>query len=380
MDEMSMIRRLLAEPPPLPHVVAEGRERVFGPHAHSAHTTHVPRAVRRTVLRSAFVVGLTGAAAAAALVVTTLVPGAGTSDRGGPPSTEGSGGNVLLAAAVSAESVPTSGAYWHVRSMSSTTLPQRFGRSDDRYSLEHLSVTEQWTTHSGQTWLGRREWVRPETQDDEGAWRRDGSPSRWCKGKTDTEPPEPICWRTEPGTAFLTRIGEETFVVTEERELTFEQLQRLPHDPDALRAWMVDAVEDDLDESASAEILDFNVSDALAQPAGGRPGAAGGSRGRLPCPRGHAQRQEHRPHAGRVRPHRCRHRDTSPADDGGIYIIGAGGSVRAEELTRTLVIDPDTSYVLASQVGTGASSDPFADTYFLEVGWTDDEPHEPSLP
>ena len=30
MDEMSMVRRLLAEPPPPPNVVAEGRERLFG--------------------------------------------------------------------------------------------------------------------------------------------------------------------------------------------------------------------------------------------------------------------------------------------------------------------------------------------------------------
>ena len=62
------------------------------------------------------------------LAVATLVPGAGTSPGGGGPVvTGGSARTVLLAAAVRAESAPTSGTYWHVRSMSRTTLPQRFG-------------------------------------------------------------------------------------------------------------------------------------------------------------------------------------------------------------------------------------------------------------
>jgi hypothetical protein len=84
MDEMSMIRRLLAEPPPLPHVVAEGRERLFGSPARGASTN---RATRRAAFRSAVGLGLTAAAAAAALAVAALVPGAGTSPGGGDSAT-----------------------------------------------------------------------------------------------------------------------------------------------------------------------------------------------------------------------------------------------------------------------------------------------------
>ena len=166
----------------------------------------------------------------------------------------------MLAAAVHAESAATSGTYWHVRSMSRTTLPQRFGRGGNRYTLEQVSVTEKWTTHDGRTWLGRREWVRPKTAQDEAAWRRDGAPSKWCTGKTDTEPPEPICLHTAPGTASVMRFGQDTFEVTEGHVLTFGQLQRLPQDPGALRAWLVGIARHDLDLSASAAVVDQNVA------------------------------------------------------------------------------------------------------------------------
>ena len=261
------------------------------------------------MLRGALVLALTGAAAATALFVASIVPRSDTAQSDRPRFTGGSARNVLLAAAVSAESVPTSGTYWHLRAQSRTTLSQKFGGGDNSYTLEHLSVTEEWTSNNGRTWLGRREWVRPETPDDEAAWRRDGSPSKWCEGTSDTEPPEPICLRTSPGTASLTRIGQDTFVVAEGRELTFDQLQRLPDDPNELRAWVVDAVRDDLDPSASAEIVDLNVADVLTKLLVDVPAPPAVRAGRLPCPRGHAQRQECRPHAGRTRPRGCRHRD-----------------------------------------------------------------------
>ena len=181
MDEISMARRLLAEPPPEPHVVAEGRARLLAAAAHGGRTTRIARptpTTGRVAFRRSVGLGLTGALVAAVLAVATLVPGVGTSPGGGgPPTADGSARFVLLAAAVRAESVPTSGAYWHVSSMSTTTWPREFGRGDNRYTVELRSVTEQWTKRNGQTWWGQREWVRPKTSEDEAAWRRDGSPS-----------------------------------------------------------------------------------------------------------------------------------------------------------------------------------------------------------
>ena len=385
MDEMSMVRRLLAEPPPAPHVVAEGRERLFGSADRGVRTAGSATGVSGTRTRrpAAFwsTLALTGAAATAALAVATLLPGAGTTpESGGPAGGDGSATNVLLAAAVRAESAPTSGAYWRVRSLSKTTLPRKFGQGDDSYTLQHLSVTEQWTTHSGRTWLGRREWARPKTPDDKAAWRRDGSPSKWCTGTTDTQQPEPICLHTAPGTASLTRVGKDTFVVAEGRELSFGRLQRLPQGPDALRAWVLDAVRDDLDMPVSADILDFNAADVLANllvdvpvPPGVRAAAY--------------RALAHMPNVTSIGPTRdglgragVGIQIGAAGDQIGIYGVGARGLVKTGRLTRTLIIDPETSHVLAREMSIAKSPDPFSATLITKVGWTNEKPHKPAMP
>ena len=251
MDEISMTRRLLAEPSPEPHVVTEGRERLLAAATHGGRTTRIARpapTTRRAAFPRLVGPGLVGALVAAVLAMAILVPDDGISPgTGGPPTADGSTRDVLLAAAVRAESVPTNGAYWHVRSTSTTSLRRELGSGDDPYTVELRSVTELWTKRNGQTWWGLREWGTPKSPEDVAAWRRDGSPSEWCMGKTDTEPPQSNCVHTAPGTASLTRVGEDTFVVVEGRDLTFAQLQRLPDEPEALRDWVVDAVDDDLD-------------------------------------------------------------------------------------------------------------------------------------
>jgi hypothetical protein len=373
MDEISMTRRLLAEPPPEPHVVAEGRERLFGSPARGTRT------IRRAAFRSAVGLSLTGAVAAAVLAVVTLVPGVGTSPENGDPAiTDVSARKVLLAAATRAEAAPTSGTYWHVRSMSTTTWSRELGRGDNRYTVEVHSVTELWTRRNGQTWWGKREWVTPKSPEDEAAWRRDGSPSKWCMGKTDTEPPRPNCLRAAPGTASLIRVGLDTFVVVEGRELTFAQLQRLPDDPEGLRDWVVDAVEDDLDPSASADILNDNVAEVLANllvdvpaPPGVR-AAAYRALADMPNVRSTGPTRDELGRAGVG--------ILIDAPDKAAILVPRGGPFEAGELIRKLIIDPDTSHVLAREANVGENSDPVSSTLILEVGWTDEEPHEPALP
>jgi hypothetical protein len=338
--------------------------------------------MRRPAFRRALALGLTGAAAAGALVVATLVSGVVGTSTGGwdPVVTDRSARIVLLAAAVRAESASTGGTFWHVRSMSRTTLPQRFGKGDNRYTLEELSVTEKWTNHDGRTWLGRREWVRPKTPQDEAAWRRDGAPSKWCTGKTDREPPEPICLYIAPGTASVTRFGEDTFEVTEQHKLTFGQLQRLPEDPDALRAWLVGIARHDLDPSAGAAVVDLNVENELSDLLVDFPVP--------PRVRAAAYRAlADMPNVTSIGPTRDELGRAgvgieigTPGDEVVIYFLGDGGSVKAGEFTRTLIIDPDTSRVLADETSIGNRSDPFSDTLILGVGWTSEKPHKPGLP
>ena len=394
MDEMSMVRGLLAEPPPPPHVVAQGRERLFGSPADGVPRT---RRLTRAAFRSALAVGLTGAVAAAVLVVAALVFGVGTSPGGGGPFvTDASARSVLLAAAVHAESAPTSGTYWHVRSMSRMTLPQTFGHGGNRYTLEQVSVTEQWTKRNGRAWSGRREWVRPKTPQDQAAWRRDGAPSKWCMGETDTEPPKHSCLHTAPGTASLTRVYFP-FEVAEGRELTFEQLQRLPQDPGALREWLVGTTRHDLDPSASSDIVDSNVTqiltDLLVYPPVPPRVRAAAYRALAEMPNVTSLGPTHDelgragigieiaegpgwiliPGDARPVTRGCRARQT-PAQ------MQRQCAATATKLTRTLIIDPDTAHVLADETSIGNRSNPSIDTLILGVGWTNEKPHKPTWP
>src|SRR5262249_26490325 len=50
----------------------------------------------------------------------------------------------------------------------------------------------------------------------------------------------------------------------------------------------------------------------------------------------------------------------------------------ARNITRTLIIDPGTSQVLADETTIGKS--PYSDTLILGAGWTNQKPHKPALP
>jgi hypothetical protein len=367
MDELSMVRRLVVESPPSPDVVVEGRERLVGSPA-------VARPLRRRRLRGTAAFAAT--VIAAALLVTILPPGAAISPgHQAPFDSYASARSVLLAAAVHAESAPASGTYWHVRSLSTTTLPQRFGRTGDGYALERLSLREEWTRRNGLAWSGTRVWVRPRTPDDKGAWRRDGMPRKWCQGQTDTEPPHPICLHTAPGAAALTR-NFFPFEVAEGHDLTFAQLQRLPDDPRALQGWLVAITRHDLDPSASPDVVESNVLQILANllayppvPPGVRAAAYRALAG-MPGVTS----------IGRVRDALGRRGIgiRVPEGRGRIFVPGAAGPVSAGTLTRILIIDPRTSYVLADE--TSADGRALTNTVILAVGWTNETPREPELP
>lgn len=135
-------------------------------------------------------VALVAAGAAAAVVFAT---GAPTND--GAPVT---GKEVLLMAAVSAERTPQdAGTYWHV------TL--RWDRPD-------IPPMESWTTRDGK---------------------------RWTKGEPGN-PPDAVV----PAPAWKT-------LRLKGAEVSFEDLQRLPTDPEALKAWIAERKGDEKDMAAS---------------------------------------------------------------------------------------------------------------------------------
>ncbi|WP_214327552.1 CU044_5270 family protein [Nonomuraea sediminis] len=154
--------------------------------------TRAGRAHRRV---SWFVPGaaLVAAGAAAAVVFTTGMP---TNDGAPVTGNRVTGKEVLLMAAVSAERTPEgSGTYWHVtRQWSKTDIPPM----------------ESWT-------------------------RRDGK--RWTKGEPGNPPDAVVpAWNT------LHLKGAT---------VTFEDLERLPTDPEGLKAWIAERKGNENDMSAS---------------------------------------------------------------------------------------------------------------------------------
>ncbi len=183
MNDLEMIRTLLAKPGPSRDVVDRGRrqlqEAMRGP------------VRRRRIGWLATGLGLTGAAAAAAVVVTSGAT-APTPTTNSPPAAQ-SGQQILLAAARTAERTPEgSGTYWYVK----TLLADGEGKSD-RW--------ETWTRRDGQTWF-----------------RGAKTHGRVVKQLRLSQP------------------GRFRLVVA---ELSFGQLQTLPTDPAALKAWIVKAIE-----------------------------------------------------------------------------------------------------------------------------------------
>jgi len=183
MDDLEMLRTLLAKPDPSRDAVDRGRHQL-------QETMRGPVRRNRTGWLATGL-GLTAAAAAAAVVVTSGTTAPTPTTNSPPAAANQSGWQILLAAARTAERTPAgSGAYWHVKTLISDS------RSDQ---------WETWTRRDGQTWFrGAKTQGRVVKQ------RRLSGPGRFRL------------------------VGAE---------LSFGQLQTLPTDPVALKKWIVNAIE-----------------------------------------------------------------------------------------------------------------------------------------
>ena len=196
MDEMDMLKDVLATPGPSSDTVRKGRDDL------EQLIRHQPRArTRRPGWRMA---GIGLAAAAAAVAVTAALmftsgtprtrPGApahSAAMRHHPATAKPSVQQILLTAAASAQRAPAeSGTYWYVRVRAAT------GNGNKLY------LAESWTKRNGETWI-----------------RNLGTGSK------------PIKLPRSPATLGPFFLGG--------RELKFRQLQHLPADPAALTKWIV---------------------------------------------------------------------------------------------------------------------------------------------
>jgi hypothetical protein len=192
-DDLRALGVLLAKPGPSSQTVERGRHQLQQAILRPASRRRAMTGPSRT-RRLAAGVGLTAAAAAAAIAA--LVPG-------GPLNTAPvrlSARQVLLAAATAAAAQPSSGAYWHVKEVYDFDQPP-FG---------HPRGTWKWTRYTQETWTNR----------DGAFWVPDSA----------------------AGTGVVPLGGPGGFSVASS-DLTFNQLQRLPESPAALKAWITHSFE-----------------------------------------------------------------------------------------------------------------------------------------
>ncbi|MCO5971520.1 CU044_5270 family protein [Actinoallomurus soli] len=189
-EELTMLATALAAPEPSEEAADRSRHRL-------QNTMRGGPVRRRRTGRLAGGLGLTAATAATAILVSTTGT-THTAHPNSPPSTAErslSARQILLAAATTAEKAPaTSGAYWYVKQ------EERDGANAEP------TVAERWTRHDGEI------------------WRRDLK----TEGEIFHEgvlPGRPKARPFDLGTDFV----------------SFQQIQRLPTDPDRLKAWLADS-------------------------------------------------------------------------------------------------------------------------------------------
>ncbi|MBO3752010.1 hypothetical protein J5X84_38585 [Streptosporangiaceae bacterium NEAU-GS5] len=198
---------------------------------------------------------------------------------GVPRGSAGPGRTILLAAATSAMSGEgAQGAYWHLREQTGS------------------KITELWAARDGRTWRGAG-----------------------AHAEVTTEPPFSIAGRA----------------------LTYQQIQRLPTDPAALRAW----VNSMLPAGAGEDVL----ADALS-----------GLLWRKPSPPG-VRASAYRLLADLPNVHYLGKRTDGRGRAGDAFSYALGG------VQRTLIVDPASSRVLSSSDGSAAA-------VILEAGFTDEGP------
>jgi hypothetical protein len=149
--------------------------------------------------------------------------------------------------AAPAQATPAEGAYWWVEVTRTAEHPRPVGSG---YRLTERSVSADWLTPEGKAWYAHRTLgARPTTAKDEAAWRADGSPSSWTyrtegmKISLSTKPEKGFVGPAEGRRNGKFLLGENTWV-------TYQQLQALPTDPEALRAQVTAEVRAWIDEAA----------------------------------------------------------------------------------------------------------------------------------
>ncbi|WP_326825789.1 hypothetical protein [Streptosporangium sp. NBC_01756] len=137
-------------------------------------------------------------------------------------------------AAVPASADAPKGAYWRVETTFTTTHPHPVGSG---YYLTERSVSTEWSSLKGKSWSGfRKLGAKPATAKDEAAWRADGSPTTWDYRTEGMK----VRLSVKPDKGFVGPAkGQPDGFRLGEKYLTYQQLQSLPTDAEALRKYLL---------------------------------------------------------------------------------------------------------------------------------------------
>ncbi|MEU9832941.1 hypothetical protein AB0D67_15555 [Streptosporangium sp. NPDC048047] len=304
------------------------------------------------------------ASAGIAMAVAGAVILPGTTATAG--TAEAVGSRPVTAARVGTASAE--GAYWHTRTLTTYTRPRPLGRGANRYRVVERELLEEWTARDGESWSGvRKLGVRPATAADERAWRRDGSPTTWKDGG--------LRLSTRPDAGALNKTRNVTGFYLVERWRPYREIQGLPTEPEALKAWIKKAArnapnpDDEPEARIPEEILDGYTAEVLVSLLYSVPvskavrTAAYRALPTLPGVRPLSGVKDPQGRAGRgfliERDHR-----------------GSASEVRT-------VVDTGAMTLLSEHHESGESGKPAIKdrtSVILEAGWTDDRPSVPALP
>ncbi|MET7462651.1 hypothetical protein [Nonomuraea sp. NPDC005501] len=137
------------------------------------------------------------------------------------------------------------GAYWRVETTYTRTHPRAVGNG---YHLTQRSVSTEWLSPEGRSWSGLRELgAEPATKKDEAAWRADGSPTTWDYRTEGMK----IHLSAQPGKGSVRATKERPVGFRlGEKYVTYQQLQALPTEAEALRKQLTAEVSTWIDEAA----------------------------------------------------------------------------------------------------------------------------------
>jgi hypothetical protein len=260
-------------------------------------------------------------------------------------------------------SAPPEGAYWHTRALWKNTHHRQLGSGANRYWVEEQQLSERWTAPDGSSWFGSRTpGAYPKSAADRKAWRRDGSPARWTRAANG----QTVKLSTEPDKGHVTPGREKKAFFLGGQYLTYDELQRLPADPDALKSWLSEAARVSR-EIAVDRAVTWTLPALLHE---------------LPAPK-------------EVRTAAYRALLTMPGVRSGGRTkddVGRTGAVltieeetgQNDEVTIELIIDTDTMLLLSRRQTAMVDGKLFPNKSstqtVLQAGWTEAEPAVPALP